>query len=223
MPRSPGKTQTTPKNVQSDVSARTQLPAVRMLALRQSDSQPNADANSPSDHDLITLFAAGNHQALETLLDRYETCLFHFLLGILKNHHLAEDALQETWCQALKHLEKVKGDHLRGWLFTVAYHQAMLFKRRQRSKTTVAAVPREVIDPSPCPGAQAQEQEEVIRLRQMLDRLPAAQREVICQRIYEDKRFRDIADSLDCPVSTALARMHEGLKKLRRLWGPDYV
>jgi RNA polymerase sigma-70 factor (ECF subfamily) len=58
-------------------------------------------------------------------------------------------------------------------------------------------------------------------LHELLARLPAAQQEVIRQRVYEGKRFRDIADTLGCPLNTALARMHEGLKRLRSLWGQD--
>jgi RNA polymerase sigma-70 factor (ECF subfamily) len=48
--------------------------------------------------------------------------------------------------------------------------------------------------------------------------LPAPQRAVIMARVVEGKKFREVADSLGCPLNTALARMHEGLKKLRQLW-----
>jgi RNA polymerase sigma-70 factor (ECF subfamily) len=60
-------------------------------------------------------------------------------------------------------------------------------------------------------------------LRQLLDRLPVAQREVILRRVYEGKRFREIAADLDCPLNTALARMHEGLKRLRLLWEKEHA
>ena len=47
--------------------------------------------------------------------------------------------------------------------------------------------------------------------------------EVIRQRVYEGKRFREIAETLQCPLNTALARMHEGLKRLRLLWEKDHA
>ena len=37
------------------------------------------------------------------------------------------------------------------------------------------------------------------------------------------ERFREIADALNCPLNTALARMHEGLKRLRLLWGAEHA
>ena len=56
-----------------------------------------------------------------------------------------------------------------------------------------------------------------------MERLPAPQREVIRQRVFEGKRFHEIAAALGCPLNTALARMHEGLKRLRNLWRSEYV
>jgi RNA polymerase sigma-70 factor (ECF subfamily) len=178
-----------------------------------------------SDGDLISCFRSGDARALDALLVRYEAPLFHFLLGLLRDHHRAEDALQETWCKALERLDGVDPDHLRGWLFTVAYHQAMLTRRRQKNKTAATAPmpaadgrPEGLADPRPGPLHLAAQRDEVHRLRALVDKLPPAQREVIQLRVYEGKRFREIAAALDCPLNTALARMHEGLKRLRALW-----
>ena len=88
----------------------------------------NADAA------LLLRFRSGDALALDALFERYETSLFQFLLGILKDHHGAEDALQETFVRALSRLDGVDPDHLRGWLFTVAYHEALLLRRRQKTR-----------------------------------------------------------------------------------------
>jgi RNA polymerase sigma-70 factor (ECF subfamily) len=53
---------------------------------------------------------------------------------------------------------------------------------------------------------------------ELLAELPAAQREVILLRVYDGLRFREVAERVGCPLNTALARMHDGLKKLRALW-----
>jgi RNA polymerase sigma-70 factor (ECF subfamily) len=69
----------------------------------------------------------------------------------------------------------------------------------------------------------AEHREDAQRLQALLQQLPSSQREVIRQRIYEGKRFREIAEALGCPLNTALARMHEGLKRLRLLWEQDHA
>jgi RNA polymerase sigma-70 factor (ECF subfamily) len=181
------------------------------------------------DGELIARFRAGDGLALDALLVRYEVPVLQFLFGILRDHHQAEDALQETWCRALERLDGVDPAHFRGWLFTVAYHQAMLSKRQQKHKGQAAtclgaeAAHDLVADPGPDPPAQVERREESRRLRALLERLPPGQREVIHQRVYEGKRFREIAAALDCPLNTALARMHEGLKRLRRMWENNHA
>jgi RNA polymerase sigma-70 factor (ECF subfamily) len=175
-----------------------------------------------SDQDLLARFRSGDDSALEALFERYETPLFQFLVGMLRDHHQAEDALQETFIRALEKLDGVDPEHLRGWLFTVAYHQALLAKRRQKSKPTTGLAPNGLTDPAPSPLHQAERDDEVRRLLELLEQLPTNQQEVIRQRVYEGKRFREIAEALHCPLNTALARMHEGQKRLRLLWGRDH-
>jgi len=177
-----------------------------------------------ADAELLTRFRSGDASALDVLFERYERPLFQFLVGVLRDHHQAEDVLQETFVRALERLDGVDPAHLRGWLFTVAYHQAMLAKRRQKPR--VPALNEKngaVADPSPGPSLQAQTRDDARRLRELLDQLPPLQREVIHQRVYLGKRFREIADDLNCPLNTALARMHEGLKRLRKMWEHDYA
>src|SRR5262245_16222901 len=103
-----------------------------------------------SDAQLLTRFRAGDETALELLFDRYEEPVFQFLVGMLRDYHQAEDVLQETFVRALERLEGVDPDHLRGWLFTVAYHQAMLAKRRQKKQ--LSRLPSQNGAPDPDPG-----------------------------------------------------------------------
>lgn len=177
-----------------------------------------------SDAQLLARFRAGEEAALELIFERYEAPIFQFLTGMLRNHHLAEDVLQETFVRALERLDGVDPDHLRGWLFTVAYHQAMLARRKQKKHPApISHHQNGVQDPHPGPLTRAAQHDDARRLQELIEKLPTGQREVIRQRVYEGKRFREIAAALDCPLNTALARMHEGLKRLRILWEQDHA
>jgi len=85
-----------------------------------------------TDAELLTRFRAGHDAALGRLFERYESPVFRFLIGVLKDHHQAEDALQETFVQALRKADAIDPATFRGWLYTVAYQQGMLQKRRAR-------------------------------------------------------------------------------------------
>jgi RNA polymerase sigma-70 factor (ECF subfamily) len=176
----------------------------------------------PTDAELVERFIRQRDAAaLEELLRRYEEPLFRFLYGVLRDHHAAEDALQETFVQALRSLEGVRPEGIRSWLFTVAYQQAALWKRRRRNWPALLA--EDVDLPAPAaPGEEMEQVEESLWVRQSLRLLPAVQQEALRARYYEGKKFREIAASLGCPLGTVLARLHAGLKKLRQMWEERY-
>jgi RNA polymerase sigma-70 factor (ECF subfamily) len=70
--------------------------------------------NSANDAELLARFRAGEAAALEPLLARYEGEVFRFLFGVLRDHHAAEDALQETFVQALRKADGVAPESFRG-------------------------------------------------------------------------------------------------------------
>jgi RNA polymerase sigma-70 factor (ECF subfamily) len=175
--------------------------------------------SAPTDTELLARFRAGDSSALEPLFVRYEAPVYRFLFGVLKDHHGAEDALQETFVQALRYAETISGDAFRGWIFTVAHRQAMLLKRKEKRLPATAgdlALLGLVGDSSS--DAALDRADDIRRVRELLDLLPSPQRSVIIARMFEGKKFREVAALLGCPLNTALARMHEGLKKLRQLW-----
>lgn len=173
----------------------------------------------PSDGDLLTRFRAGDADALGSLFDRYEGPVFRFLLGILRDRHRAEDALQETFVQVLRFAEQADPASFRGWLFTVAHRQAMLVKRKDRRMPSAAAdALAGLIDPAADATSAADRADDVRAVGELLALLPAGQRDVIRLRVYGGLKFREVADQLGCPLNTALARMHDGLKTLRTLW-----
>ena len=57
----------------------------------------------------------------------------------------------------------------------------------------------------------------------MLAELPDVQQAVIRLRLFDGLRFKEVAERLGCPLNTALARMHEGLSKLRSKWEQKYA
>jgi RNA polymerase sigma-70 factor (ECF subfamily) len=173
-----------------------------------------------TDAELVSRYRSGESAAFAALLDRYEGSVFRFLFGMLRDHHRAEDALQETFVQALRRAESVDPTTFRGWLFTVAHQQAVLQRRKDRRVPTPADLPALLGLPAAGdgPDAMADRADAADAVRGLLGLLPAAQQDVIRLRLFDGLRFRDVADRLGCPVNTALARMHDGMKALRALW-----
>jgi RNA polymerase sigma-70 factor (ECF subfamily) len=149
--------------------------------------------------------------------------LRRFLVGLLRDSQLAHDVLQATFAKLVEVGHTSREETRKAWLFRVAYHEAMAIRRRQgvdgRAMQQVAWVH---------PGASRGSDEPAIRfetveaVRRAIDELPEAQRQILHERIYEEKTFAQIAKELNIPLGTALARMRAALAKLRkRLEGAD--
>ena len=63
--------------------------------------------------------------------------------------------------------------------------------------------------------------EEVARLRDLMQQLPAEQQFVVRQRIQEEKTFAVIADELQVPLGTVLTRMRLAIQKLQKWFGRE--
>ncbi|MER3414639.1 MAG: hypothetical protein C4297_00285 [Gemmataceae bacterium] len=172
-----------------------------------------------SDASLIRSYLAGDRHALDQLLRRYEEPLYLFLLGLLRDRDSAQDALQETFVAALEQVHRVDPDHFRGWAFTVAFHQAMLARRRgkieARALHAFAGHLAGQAATAPDPAHLVESAEMQALCRHQIALLPETERRAVCLRYFEGLKFREIARKLGCPLGTALARLHSGLKRLR--------
>ena len=157
-----------------------------------------------------------NAEVVSALYLEHAEELRRFLVGVLRDAQLAADVLQATFAKAIQVGNTSREETRKAWLFRVAYHEAMAIRRRQgvdgRAMQQIAWSR---------PGAARSADEPVLRfetvetVRRAIDELPAAQREVLQQRIYAEKTFAEIAKELKIPLGTALARMRAAMAKLR--------
>lgn len=151
-----------------------------------------------------------------TLYQTHAEDLRAFLVGVLKDRDAAAEALQVTFAKVVEAGHTAQEETLRGWLFRVAFHEAMNLRRRKelddRSTRRMALVPP--------PGSEAPDdclarREVVDAVRQVLTTLPDDQQQVVRMRIYEEKTFAEIASELKVPLGTVLSRMRLALKKIQ--------
>lgn len=148
--------------------------------------------------------------------------LHRLLLGLLRDRFEADEALQQVFLKLLESWEVVRPSTAKGWLYTVAYHEALA--RRRKDRLDQAALERlwarpawqarpEPVDPA---GALVQRQRRDA-VRAAVGGLPDAQRDVVERRMYHDQTFAAIAEDLGCSLNTVLSRMRLAVEKLRRL------
>jgi len=142
--------------------------------------------------------------------------LRRFLYGVLRDADLAGDVLQATFTKAIEAGHTAQQESLKGWLFRVAYNEALALRRREAVHVRAT---HQIARSDEAHGGSPEEKlvrlEAVRSVRAALRELPEGQREVVRLRIYEQKKFSVIASELGLPLGTVLSRMQSALAKLR--------
>ncbi len=143
-----------------------------------------------------------------------------FLTGVLRNADWASEALQSTFVKAAEVGHTAQRETIKGWLFRVAYNEAMLLRRRQEvDHRATRKVAWQRNPESAAVDAGLLQQEIVERVQRGLETLPVEQRTVVRLRIYDNKTFNEISEELGIPLGTVVTRMRAALQKLNRELG----
>lgn len=172
-------------------------------------------------------------QALHELVDRYSARVFGLLYRLTGSRETAEDLLQETFLRVVRTIPEYRhGGRFESWLFRIAANLARDHARRMKRRGRSIALERpgrpdepECSEPAdatrPDPLAELLKREAEERVSTVLRGLAEAEREIILLRHFSELSFREIAELLDIPLGTALARAHRALKRLKAALGEE--
>ena len=186
------------------------------------------------DLELAGRIARHDHAAFETLMRRHNGKLFPVARAILRDDAEAEDALQEAYLDAYRHMDEFRGGaQVATWLTRIVINQALM-RRRKRDRVVVPFGDRRSPDhdPDPPEADVADETTEsppgaVLRgeLRRLLERridnLPVAFRTVFVMRDVDDLTVQETADCLAIPAATVRTRLFRARALLRESLARD--
>ncbi len=189
---------------------------------------------SPSDDAaLVRGVLGGDETAFETVMRRYNGRLFRVARAILNDDRDAEDALQDAYLDAFRHMGDFRGDAQLGtWLTRIVVNQALMRLRRQKRDRVVLPFTGRDGDGSELEIQVADQQTEsasegLLRaeLRRLLERrideLPVSFRAVFVMREVEDMTVQETAESLSIPAATVRSRLFRARALLREALARD--
>lgn len=167
---------------------------------------------------LLVLSARGDESAWRRLIDCYGRRVFAMARSRCRRDDLAEEITQSVFVTVAT---KITGGayseqgRFESWLFRITMNRVRDEVRRQRRQAAPA-------DPLALGGVVAQtaapagaEPGELNALRSGMDELSEPDREIIELRHHAGMSFKQIADMLEEPMGTVLARHHRALRKLK--------
>lgn len=189
---------------------------------------------APADSVLASRTAAGDEEAFEALMRRYNRKLFRVARSILKNDADAEDALQEAYLQVYRRITGFRGDAQFGtWMTRIVINQALMRLRADKRDRVVVSFQQTDPDLSgdlmaDLPDDKAESPPDAAlrgEVRRMLerhiDRLPLSMRTVLVMRDVEDMSVQETADGLGIPPATVRTRLFRARALLRDMLARD--
>jgi RNA polymerase sigma-70 factor (ECF subfamily) len=129
---------------------------------------------------------------------------------LTRNGHDAEDVVQEAFLRALRFFSGFHGGNARAWLLAIVRNTCYDWFRRNRPSEVSASFDEEVhsaVDQSPTPEDSLMEQADRRLLRDALETLPLAWREVLILRELEGLSYKEIADVAGIKMGTVMSRL----------------
>ena len=178
-----------------------------------------------SDEELVTRAQSGDQESFNQLVSRWERPIYALAYRTLGREDDARDVVQDAFLRAYRGLRSFKGEaKFSSWLYRITLNLCRDWIRRER-RAPVVQVP-EGVDPVDLADAQAspaESVEDLVARREMteavtraMSELPEEQRAAILLKEYHGLTFQEIADQLNCPLSTVKTRLYQGLSVLRR-------
>jgi RNA polymerase sigma-70 factor (ECF subfamily) len=180
-----------------------------------------------SDEDLMSQFQMGTVEAFNLLVERYEDRLKHFLYGFLKDGRRSEDLTQETFLRVYRNRHAyTRIASFSTWIHTIAGNLARSeYRKRKRRKTYSLygqgsdgdEYERPLPDLRYAADRDAERSTQRTRIRQALNQLTPAFREVVVLRDVQHLRYDEIAELTGLPLGTVKSRINRGRKKLQAM------
>ncbi len=189
------------------------------------EEMPVQELTQLSDEELLQRIAQGDEDALMTLYDRYGRLVYSLAYKILQDHQLAEEVTQDVFTSVWRAAPTFdpRKSRFTTWLTSIARNRSIDILRRRRARGLTGpgeaelntAITRADERFSPEHHLQA------LAVREALQQLPPAQREVLELAYFGGLTQREISEQLGIPLGTVKTRMRLGMLKLRDLLSPN--
>jgi RNA polymerase sigma factor (sigma-70 family) len=182
-----------------------------------------------SDQELVSLYIKGNEGALEVIVNRHRARIFSYIIVTIKDRTLAEDFFQDTFIKVIKTLRggryNEEGKFL-PWVMRIAHNLMIDYFRKAKRFRAVRgrSSDNEELDIfNTIRNEELNIEEFLVKdqvkndVKELIERLPEEQKEVVKLRYYYDMSFKEISEFTNVSINTALGRMRYALINLRKV------
>ncbi len=187
-----------------------------------------------SDRENIKKVLGGEYDAFELLVEKYQGRIYRHLRKMVKDNHLAQDLLQETFLSAYKGLSGFTGSSsFSTWLFRIATNNALMHLRKNRPDSVEyddeirnqANLDLSLASPEfvNTPLEILLSNEGKRKIEEAIDELPALYRSVMVLRDVEGFSLEEVSKIMDSSVAAVKSRLHRARNSVRESLMSYYI
>ena len=164
-----------------------------------------------SDAELVAAVLHGNRETFAALFRRHERSVLAATLAVVRDHHLAQDVVQETFVVAYERLTTLRRPQSFGaWVRKIARRTALDVARDRRAMATDA-----LLDTQAAPSPNGNPDEAQRRLLAAVLHLPKHEQLALTLYYFEGNPVKAISQITGQPVGTVTMQLSRARAKLR--------
>jgi len=181
--------------------------------------------NSLNDSTLLDEFKNGDNSSFKTLFLKHKRRIFNYINSKTLDSQISNDILQETFIKVFKLIRKgsyIEQGKFVPWVIRISHNLVMdYYRNKKRSKIIYEKdMKYSFLNVDHEKDFQT---ERIISdktlsktLKDMIDKLPESQKEIVRLRFYENFSFKEIAEMNNISINTALGRVRYSINNLRK-------
>lgn len=180
----------------------------------------NSVNDNATDADIIDSVAAGDADAFETLVRKYERRVLSTAYRYVGDSTAAEDVAQEVFIKVWRNAKRFKGkSSFSTWLYRIVVNQCLNY--REKRKRAQTAPLNESIEAAGLSPDEEYEREKKNRLvRTAVDELPGRQRMALLLSKFEGRSYAEIAEIMKVSLSSVESLIFRAKQNLKSKLGP---
>jgi RNA polymerase sigma-70 factor (ECF subfamily) len=170
--------------------------------------------------DLVEQAATGDQAAFESLVRLSAGRLFGLAYRVTRDHHLAEDALQQTLVTIWDELPRLRDpDRFEAWTYRLIVRNSLALSKRERRGGPVIRLLPDDAEAAEAIGTHGTDEFARVADRDQIERafrrLTPDQRAVLVLQHSNGLSLAEIADVMGIPIGTTGSRLHHATRALR--------
>lgn len=180
-----------------------------------------------SDDELMLRCGRGHTAALSELMDRWHGAAYRYSWRIFRNHHTAEDVVQEFFVKLFRNAGRYQPrGHFTTYFYRVLSNLCFDMLRKRKRRKHINSIQ---LDPIRAEGTELEplvegfdidsgivQNEAKEAVHSALSGLPVNVRKALELREFEGLRYREIAEVMDLSLNEIKVLLHRGRKLLAR-------